>query len=267
MLSPFRSPCPQPNQPTNHHQTVCPAMYNNEQGTPVDLSVAQWIRRHQAISNAPGAHQSLPAFRAAEWALTGYDRAANEQGRIEALRNRPIANGTMPYIRRDYDSLIGFTSHIPVKSSLFLYVRPNATRALTERLKIKAPFWINDEVSFHPIQSHYLIPTRHLRRSCWILPPSQIHCLPTGVYGIKFECSFQGSKNQNERALLSQLRSQPSSMIQGSVLPSRWQHQPPSMIGPLRMHQRPSAHLMKGDSSQSLLVSSVQTIFKTSQKP
>jgi len=72
-----------------------------EQVEQVDLTVAQWIQRHQQIGNVVvrDAHGPMPAFRAAEWALTGYDREANEQARIEALRNRPTNNTPMPYIR------------------------------------------------------------------------------------------------------------------------------------------------------------------------
>lgn len=124
-------------------------MDNDEQGAFVDLTVAQWIQRHQDISNAGGHdREPLPAFQAAEWALTGYDRATGEQARIEALRNRPTENTPFPYIRRDYDSLMGFTSHIPARGAIFIYGKPNAGRALTARLKIKVPFQINGEVSF-----------------------------------------------------------------------------------------------------------------------
>jgi hypothetical protein len=95
---------------------------------------------------------AVSAFQAAEWALTGYHRVAKQRARIEALHN----NGGMPYIQQDYDSVIGYTSSIPARAAIFLYMRPHSTRALTARLKVKVPFKINGQAShsvFHLVHS------------------------------------------------------------------------------------------------------------------
>ncbi|KAF8327115.1 hypothetical protein F5887DRAFT_1083974 [Amanita rubescens] len=148
-------------------------MDNDEQGASVDLTVAKWIQRHQEISTRiPVRGEPEAAFQAAEWALTGYDRETDEQARIVALHNRPKNNTPMPYIRRDYDSLIGFTSHIPARASIFVYGKPNASRALTARLKIKVPFVINDEVSFVPFNAFIQCQRRTLKQV--MLDPSTV---------------------------------------------------------------------------------------------
>jgi hypothetical protein len=113
-----------------------------------DMSVSQWVSIHQQISRrVPNDNEPLPEFQAIEWALTGRDTVGQRSARLDALRNRPPVQSPDPTIRRDYDSVLGFTRDIVANGAIFLYIRPSPIRAITKNLKLETTFMINGQVS------------------------------------------------------------------------------------------------------------------------
>ena len=114
------------------------------------MSISDWVKTYTEISEREEAGDEIhPTFQTIEWALTGQDRVNNTCARLDAfLRNRPTLQSPVPDIRRDYDSVLGFTRSIPARGALFLYVCPSTARTLTKRVHFKTEFMIDGEVRY-----------------------------------------------------------------------------------------------------------------------
>lgn len=121
-----------------------------------DMSIAQWVRMYEHISRRePEERTPLPEYQAIEWALTGRDCVERDCARLDALRNRPRVQSPNPYIRRDYDSVLGFTHDIPARGSMMIFIKPSPVRAITRKLKLRTSFMINGEVSNKGFEALY----------------------------------------------------------------------------------------------------------------
>ena len=52
----------------------------------------------------------------------------------------------MPEIRRDYDSVLGFTQDLTARGAIFIFILPSPARTLTRRVHFKAKFIVNGQV-------------------------------------------------------------------------------------------------------------------------
>jgi hypothetical protein len=82
-------------------------------------------------------------IRSTDFALTGRHPDRRTQAVINPLINRMPIHAS-PTIRRDYDSLIGFTDDIPIVSPLNVYPVARIEDTLTSNIHIKVPFPVFD---------------------------------------------------------------------------------------------------------------------------
>ena len=82
-------------------------------------------------------------IRSTDFALTGRHPDRKTQAVINPLTNR-MPNRASPTVRRDYDSLIGFTDDIPIISPLNVYPVSRVEDTLTSNIHIKVPFPVYD---------------------------------------------------------------------------------------------------------------------------
>ena len=139
------------------------------------MTVSRWVRRHQEIINSGEEEdEPLAEFQAIEWALTGRDTVENQSARLDALQNRPQLQSTMPTIRRDYDSVLGFTRNIPARGTIMLYIRPSPIRALRKKLKLETMFVIDGEVSDLSFDVLYVSHCYCYMHHCHLIHPGRI---------------------------------------------------------------------------------------------
>jgi hypothetical protein len=99
---------------------------------PVDHTITQFLGNYRQYL------QSGRLFEAARFALTGRTHHNTGYSVINTIRDK-LGNTAeeLPYIRRDFDSLIGFTRRIPVLSDLSYYPNPSLNRTLTHSIHVK----------------------------------------------------------------------------------------------------------------------------------
>jgi hypothetical protein len=140
-------------QPTPQQETPTPTTmeedFDNDFTT---MSVGKWVQTFQSISEREEEEegkQTHPTFQAIEWALTGRDTVGQKCAKIDAVFNRPRLQSASPYLRRDYDSVLGFTENIFARGAILIYIKPSPIRPITRRLKLRTTFIIDGEVSQH----------------------------------------------------------------------------------------------------------------------
>lgn len=109
-------------------------------------TLPEFIGKFSQIRAADPQHNSPhPDFLAARFGLTG--QAPNGPTcHIDALRGRLIPETPSPMIRRDFDSVIGFTDIIPVSSDLQYYPNPAPARSLNKSIHIEIEFQVSETV-------------------------------------------------------------------------------------------------------------------------
>lgn len=113
-----------------------------------DYSLGAFQRRFAAIQGDHPANNIPPdvAIKSSVFALTGRDEDEQIQARIEPRINRMVDDDVV-VMRRDYDSVIGFTESIPVFQNLNIYPGVNCSETLTTSIHLQVPFKIGGVVS------------------------------------------------------------------------------------------------------------------------
>ncbi|PPR00729.1 hypothetical protein CVT24_000953 [Panaeolus cyanescens] len=95
------------------------------------LTLPQWVGKYFALLDDPEeSNLPSPALQAARFALSGFDPEDCSITVIDTDSHKVRQEGPMPYIRRDYDSLIGFTNDYPVHRDVAFYPLPSPERRL-----------------------------------------------------------------------------------------------------------------------------------------
>lgn len=122
-----------------------------------DYNIASFIQAWTHLTQAEaqdGFHNVQ--LEAGRFALTGLHPQLPRLARLNPLQHRIEGNTTPPVMRRDYDSLLGFTPGIPIRTNLVLYPFPNASETLQKSIKFKIMFQVDGDVS-HPFTSFEIL--------------------------------------------------------------------------------------------------------------
>ena len=98
-------------------------------------------RTREPVDNHPE-----PDMIAARYALTGLSRDRRVVAGINTVRDKLGPRGPLPFIRRDFDSLIGFTPDIPVSNDVTYFPNPPLTRTLKKSVFVKYTYVDGEEV-------------------------------------------------------------------------------------------------------------------------
>jgi hypothetical protein len=91
----------------------------------VDLSLTGFLnkfREYRAADAVP--NHPTPDMIAARFALTGRSMGGASVAGINTARDKIGAQGTRPYIRRDFNSLIGFSTDLIVQTNITFFPNP-----------------------------------------------------------------------------------------------------------------------------------------------
>lgn len=121
-----------------------------------DLTLTTFLnkfRNYRAMD--PVENQPEPDMIAARYALTGLSQNGRRVAGINTVRDKlgPQAT-TLPFIRRDFDSLIGFSADIPVSKDITYFPNPTLTRTLNKSVHVKYTYNVGEEVRR---LGHYLL--------------------------------------------------------------------------------------------------------------
>lgn len=113
-----------------------------------DLTLTAFLnkfRNYRAMD--PVENQPKPDMIAARYALTGLSQNGRHVAGINTVRDKlgPRAT-TLPFIRRDFDSLIGFSADIPVSKDVTYFPNPTLTRTLSKSVYVKYTYNVGEEV-------------------------------------------------------------------------------------------------------------------------
>jgi len=112
-----------------------------------DLTLTNFLnkfRDYRAMD--PVDNQPDPDMIAARYALTGLSRDRRIVAGINTIRDKLGPQGTLPFIRRDFDSLIGFSADIPVSNDVTYFPNPTLTRTLNKSVYVKYTYNDGEEV-------------------------------------------------------------------------------------------------------------------------
>lgn len=109
----------------------------------IDEFSAEYLR---ICEQDPQDDEMHPHHQAAQFALTGKHPTENHHVSIQALTHQ--IGAIAPSMRRDYDSLSGFTTTMPVlNTEIMVILLPQNHHSLKDKLGIKIPFLCDGEVS------------------------------------------------------------------------------------------------------------------------
>jgi len=91
-----------------------------------------------------------PSLEAARFIVTGYNARENQRARLETLHYALSEDSPLPESRRDYDSLIGFTDHIPIHTDLYVHPYPLKQDNLEKKLGLKVKFYLAESKQASP---------------------------------------------------------------------------------------------------------------------
>lgn len=113
-----------------------------------DYNIPSFIQAWAGLTHAEASNEfDNVQLEAGRFAITGIHPTLQRQARLNPLQHRIQNSTTPPTMRRDYDSLFGFTPTIPIRKDLVLYPFPNERDTLQDSLKLKILFQINGNVS------------------------------------------------------------------------------------------------------------------------
>lgn len=155
-----------------------------------DLTLAGFLNRFRAYRQlVPADDQPEPDMVAARYALTGLSRDSQHVAGINTVRDLLGPRGTLPFIRRDFDSLIGFSADIPVSKNVTYFPNPSPTRTLNKSVhvihnhmagnvvcRLRSNFLIELTNKFYPITSFPVRPSWTTTAFC-PTPYPNIHLL------------------------------------------------------------------------------------------
>jgi len=103
-----------------------------------DITLTNFLnkfRRYRQMD--PADNQPEPDMIAARYALTGLSQDSRTVAGINTIRDKLAPEGTLPFIRRDFDSLIGFSADVPVSKDVTYFPNPTLTRTLNKSVYVK----------------------------------------------------------------------------------------------------------------------------------
>jgi hypothetical protein len=112
-----------------------------------DLSLTDFLNKFRDYRSLnPADNQPSPDMIASRYALTGLSRNSQTVAGINTVRDKIGPRGTLPFIRRDFDSLIGFSADVAVSNDVTYFPNPTLTRTLKKNLHIKYTYHVGEEV-------------------------------------------------------------------------------------------------------------------------
>ena len=116
-----------------------------------DISLTGFLNKFRQYQAAPPvANQPTPDMIAARYALTGLSMRGVATGPavagINTARDKIGRQAIRPYIRRDFDSLIGFSADLPVQTDITFFPNPPRNRTLKKDLQVRYSYPCGDQV-------------------------------------------------------------------------------------------------------------------------
>jgi hypothetical protein len=101
------------------------------------------LRSHESDEEGP-----TPELLAARFSLTGITSDDSFLAGMTTTPDSLAGSNYAPYIRRDLDSVLGYSANIPVLDALNYYPYPNIRRTLEKQLRVAYKLAVRNEVSF-----------------------------------------------------------------------------------------------------------------------
>lgn len=113
----------------------------------VDLSLSDFLNKFQSYRALdPANNQPKPDMIAARYALTGLSWDSQLVAGINTVHDKLGCRGTMPFIRCNFDSLIGFSTDVPVSKDVTYFPNPPPTCMLKKSVQVKYSYFKGEEV-------------------------------------------------------------------------------------------------------------------------
>jgi hypothetical protein len=121
-----------------------------------DISLTDFLNKFRSYRELdPVDNQPEPDMIAARYALTGLSQDSRFVAGINTFRDKLGPRGTLPFVRRDFDSVIGFSADIPISKDVTYYPNPTLTRTLKKTLHVNYFYPEGDEVC--RLHSQYVV--------------------------------------------------------------------------------------------------------------
>ena len=114
------------------------------------VTLAQHVTKFAEIREADGVPgRPIPDLQAARYSLTGWNPESTYITGINTAANLigEVPEADLPAIRRDYDSLIGFTKDCPVSTAMMYFPNPPPSRTQSKPLHIRYECRVGIQVS------------------------------------------------------------------------------------------------------------------------
>jgi len=112
-----------------------------------DLTLTNFLNKFRDYrARDPVDNHPEPDMIAARYALTGLSRNRQVVAGINTTRDKLGRHGPLPFIRRDFDSLIGFSADIPVLNDVTYFPNPPLTRTLKKSVHVKYTYYNGEDV-------------------------------------------------------------------------------------------------------------------------
>lgn len=140
-------------------------------------TLPEWLEKWFAICDTvPQPHKPDPVLNASRFGLTGIDRT-DESITCISTTDAKISSidAGEPFIRRDYDSIIGYSATYPLSRQVSFFPHAPHFKTLRKAVHVKHRFYVRSPVSTHepylllthPDQSQITQPTN---QSTWASP-------------------------------------------------------------------------------------------------
>ncbi|PPR08261.1 hypothetical protein CVT24_001173 [Panaeolus cyanescens] len=104
----------------------------------IGVPLYRWVQIYDEFRDSESSFNNCsPAFQAARFGLTGVDQ--DEVIAVQCNSAKIGTNGTKPYIRRDFDSVLGYTRRWPLRTDIHFYPLPPPKRTLKSLVHVKYP--------------------------------------------------------------------------------------------------------------------------------
>jgi hypothetical protein len=143
------------------------------------------LRTRDAVQDSP-----TPDLLAARFGLTGITSDDSFLAGITTTPDLLAGSRYVPHIRRDLDSVLGYSSDIPVLDAINYYPYPNLGRTLEKRLHLMYSVEVNHEVRFIPALTD--MPLTTISGSPRTLGPFRMSNLRILATATRSACSSQG---------------------------------------------------------------------------
>jgi len=112
-----------------------------------DLTLTNFLNKFRDYrARDPVDNHPEPDMIAARYALTGLSPNRRFVAGINTARDKLGPHGPLPFIRRDFDSLIGFSADIPVLNDVTYFPNPPLTRTLKKSVHVEYSYCVGEDV-------------------------------------------------------------------------------------------------------------------------